>query len=120
MQMSNLQTLHILTSQSFSCVAQRSSALYCKGHNDTQNFVMFTIASDGVWKLGLGLETHFCKSRSLSFQVSRLSILQRTHGHYEFFAILKVSRPERNHSHYILQRNHSHYMLCRDHEEMVY
>ena len=52
--MSNLQTLHILTSQSFSCVAQRSSALYCKGHNDTQNFVMFTIASDGVWKLGLG------------------------------------------------------------------
>jgi len=36
-QISNLQTKHILTSQSYWCVAKRNSTLYCDGHNHKQN-----------------------------------------------------------------------------------
>jgi len=36
-QISNLQTQHILTSQSYSCFAKRNSTMYCNGHNHTQN-----------------------------------------------------------------------------------
>jgi len=36
-QISNLQTLRILMSRSYSCVAKRYSTLYCTGHNHAPN-----------------------------------------------------------------------------------
>jgi len=33
--MSNLQTQHIHTSQSYLCIAKRDSTLYCSGHDHT-------------------------------------------------------------------------------------